>query len=543
MTRAFSPWRIAVVAVTVLVIQPLALEPARAAESMAALPMEQRFTSVSPARAWDSRFGPGPTGRVGAGQTREITVTGVGGVPATGVAAVVLNVTAVFPSAATFVTTWPTGETKPMASSLNVPSGDVRGNLVIAKVGAGGKVSFNNFAGNVHLVADIAGWYKLPPTHIPDAPPGSATAYQVNPSHDGRSSGTLTLPATAAPKWSHDFGTAADAPSPIGYPLKVGSRVFATVNPSPTAYGTDLHALDAATGATLWGPIPLGGVYHFAGLTADSEAVYSLNHNGRLQSYDQATGQLRWSTDLPGQRSFDSPPTVSGGLVYTGGAGQGSTLYAVDSRTGAVRWTAPLISGSSSSPAVADGGVYVSYACPNTYRFDATTGVRVWDTEAGCFGGGGRTPVVHGDSVYIRDWASYPPRRLSRATGETLGTFNSLLAPAFSGDVGFFVAPFGDTPSWTIAAINQVSGTLLWTATGDGRYTAAPVVIDGKVIVGSTSGAVTALDEHSGAHVWSANAGSPIHYPNEHDAVQVVGLNVADGLLLVPTATALVAYG
>ncbi len=89
-----------------------------------------------------------------------MTVTGLGGVPATGVTAVVLNVTAVSPSAGTYVTAWPTGETRPPASNLNVPPGDVRPNLVIVKVGAGGKVSFYNDAGTTDLIADVAGYYN-----------------------------------------------------------------------------------------------------------------------------------------------------------------------------------------------------------------------------------------------------------------------------------------------------------------------------------------------------------------------------------------------
>ena len=121
-----------------------------------------RFTSLSPARVWDSRVGPGPVGRIGAGGVREVTVTGVGGVPATGVTAVVLNVTAVAASAGTYVTAWPTGELQPNASNLNIPPGDTRPNLVIVKVGAGGKVSFYNDVGTVDLIADIAGWVGDP---------------------------------------------------------------------------------------------------------------------------------------------------------------------------------------------------------------------------------------------------------------------------------------------------------------------------------------------------------------------------------------------
>jgi outer membrane protein assembly factor BamB len=491
---------------------------------------------------WDTRAGPGPLGPSGPASTREVTVTGVGGVPPTAATAVVLNVTAVNPTVPTFVTVWPTGEPKPLASNLNIPPFDVRANLVMVKVGAGGKVSVANDVGSVDLVADVAGWFgqPSPPGPIADAPAGSATTYQVNAAHDGHAAGTLTLNQPAAAKWSRDFDRPSGFPPAIGYPVKVGGRVFVTVDHG-VGGGADLYALDAATGATLWGPILLGGTHAFAALTADSEAVYAVNFDGDLRSFDQATGHQRWLTGLPGQFSFTSPPTASGGLVYVGGAGSGGTLYAVDSRSGQVRWQIGVANGDHSSPAVADGGVYVSYACEVSYRFDAASGELVWSTDFGCSGGGGRTPVVHGDSVYVRDDAGMAPKRLSRATGAVLGTFDATVAPAFDGDLGFFLDTFASPPR--LRAISQTTGAVAWTATADGELVTAPIVVDGKVIVGSGTGLVTALDEQTGATVWSANAGAPIGFPDEHNAVQLTGLNVAGGLLLVPAGGKLVAYG
>jgi hypothetical protein len=118
-----------------------------------------RFHSVAPGRVWDTRVGPGPVGRVGGPDQRDVTVTGSFGVPTSGVTAVVLNVTSVNPTAPTYVTAWPTGEVRPNASNLNIPPGDTRANLVIVKVGAGGKVSFFNELGTNDLIADIAGWF------------------------------------------------------------------------------------------------------------------------------------------------------------------------------------------------------------------------------------------------------------------------------------------------------------------------------------------------------------------------------------------------
>jgi hypothetical protein len=117
------------------------------------------YTPVAPARILDTRSGVGaPATKVGSGATLDFTVAGVGGVPGNATA-VVVNLTVTQPSAQTFVTAFPAGETRPTASNLNVAGGQTRPNLVVARVGAGGRVSLYNFNGDTHLVADVVGWF------------------------------------------------------------------------------------------------------------------------------------------------------------------------------------------------------------------------------------------------------------------------------------------------------------------------------------------------------------------------------------------------
>jgi uncharacterized protein YkwD len=127
------------------------------------------YTPVLPARLLDTRPGRATVdglsageGVVGAGQTRDLVVTGRGGVPATGVSAVILNVTAVAPTATSFVTVWPAGAARPNASNLNPVRGVTAPNLVIVRVGADGKVTLYNSAGSTHFVADVVGWFATP---------------------------------------------------------------------------------------------------------------------------------------------------------------------------------------------------------------------------------------------------------------------------------------------------------------------------------------------------------------------------------------------
>jgi hypothetical protein len=116
--------------------------------------------SLVPTRLLDTRSGLGaPVGAVGPQSTTVLQVGGRGGVPASGAGAVVLNVTATDPTAAGYITVFPTGAPLPLASSLNMVAGQTVPNLVVVKLGAGGQVSLYNSAGTSHLIADVAGWF------------------------------------------------------------------------------------------------------------------------------------------------------------------------------------------------------------------------------------------------------------------------------------------------------------------------------------------------------------------------------------------------
>ena len=119
------------------------------------------FVSLSPARLLDTREGTGASKKKVAGQSSiNLQVTGRGGVPSSGVAAVVLNVTVTEPGGAGFITAYPTGQSRPLASNLNFTGGQTIPNLVTVKVGSNGRVSlYNGSTGSVHLVADVAGFY------------------------------------------------------------------------------------------------------------------------------------------------------------------------------------------------------------------------------------------------------------------------------------------------------------------------------------------------------------------------------------------------
>ncbi|HRE02935.1 MAG TPA: hypothetical protein PLV68_16665, partial [Ilumatobacteraceae bacterium] len=118
------------------------------------------YTGAAPFRILDTREGLGVPTALGQGQSVELQVAGAGAVPATGATAVVLNVTATEGTLPSYITVWPTGATRPVASNLNtVRGGHTVANAVIVPLGTNGKISLFNFAGTTDLIADVQGWF------------------------------------------------------------------------------------------------------------------------------------------------------------------------------------------------------------------------------------------------------------------------------------------------------------------------------------------------------------------------------------------------
>jgi hypothetical protein len=125
------------------------------------------YVPISPCRLADTRPGTDNVGTrntpIGPGQTHTFTVRGANGqcsIPA-GATAIVANVTAVTPTAQSFMTIWPSDGMIPNASSLNYSAGQAPfPNAVTVRLSADGKINVFNKNGNVHVIIDIAGYYE-----------------------------------------------------------------------------------------------------------------------------------------------------------------------------------------------------------------------------------------------------------------------------------------------------------------------------------------------------------------------------------------------
>jgi outer membrane protein assembly factor BamB len=364
---------------------------------------------------------------------------------------------------------------------------------------------------------------------------GQALGYQITTDH----AGFVSIPGFKPPlqvKWSVNFaGTAS-------YPIITGGKVFAIDGGNGTVPST-LYALDASTGATLWTqPVPagyggwMGFAYENGGLFGATQQTPSFQ-SGTMFAFSASDGHQVWSITLLGQYLFSSPSTARSGMVYTSGSGGGGTVYAVKESNGQVVWTAPVENGDTSAPAVSDDAVYVSYACPQTYRFDAKTGQQIWHYSGGCEGGGGESAAVYDNLVFVRDLYNYPTDgiALTASTGSLVGGFNSLYSTAFAG--GYAVL----TEAETLSVAKVSNGHTRWTVTANGEsFTCSPIVVNDIVYTGTSTGNLEAYSGETGQLIYSVNLGQPIQC-GENFAEPLAGMSAGEGLLVVPAGNTLVA--
>jgi outer membrane protein assembly factor BamB len=357
-------------------------------------------------------------------------------------------------------------------------------------------------------------------------PAPDAVAVQITPDHAGAISfKSMSFPTLST--WSVDLG---GQPS---YALIADGKVFVTVKVGPgSATGSQLIALDQASGHTVWGPIQLPQGWAFPAYDGGKVFVITGIDPGTLQSYEAETGALDWTTTFAQGIAFETGPTAANGFVYLVGGSGGPILFGVDEGSGSIVWQQSALSGTGSTPAVTSQGVYIAAVC-STDGFAPMTGVSLFADNTGCSGGGGATAVVANNVLYslVGDLAN--GIYVNATTGAQLGTFTADVVPAVNSTTGFFLQ------SGTLNAQSLTDYSTLWSFRGDGGLVTSPIIVENAVIVGSSSGQVYALDAATGAQLWTANVGGAISAGNGN---VISALAAGDGLLVVPAGNTLSAF-
>jgi len=185
-----------------------------------------------------------------------VDVTGVGGIPAAGVMAVVVNATVTQATAPSYLTVYPSGAAPPPTSNLNFVAAQTVANLVTVGVGADGNIQVFNVSGQTHLILDIAGWYGAPsggsrynpltPARILDTRNGTGASGAIGPNT------TLTVDVTD----TYSSGVPASGVTAVALSTTVTQPTagsYLTVSPSgePVPSATNLNFLAGQTVSNL----------------------------------------------------------------------------------------------------------------------------------------------------------------------------------------------------------------------------------------------------------------------------------------------------
>ncbi|MEP7302474.1 MAG: PQQ-binding-like beta-propeller repeat protein [Caldimonas sp.] len=247
---------------------------------------------------------------------------------------------------------------------------------------------------------------------------------------------------------------------------------------------------------------------------------------GAVAGADRATASTRERADAIDGVKFtfrsDGPirgtPLVRAGAVYFG-SGDGS-VYALDARSGALRWRFATRGAVMSSPAAADGRLYVSSRDGHLYCLDAASGALRWRHRFAADLGAQNywdyllsSPTIVGDRVFIGagDGHLYA---FDAASGRIAWTFDAGARIRSTPAVGNGLVVVG-TMAGRVVAVAAASGALQWSFASDGAAQtfadkgndttsifASPVLAGALVTVGARDGSLYALELASGKLAW-----------------------------------------
>ncbi|NUT38206.1 MAG: hypothetical protein HOV79_34590 [Hamadaea sp.] len=382
------------------------------------------FHPLRPARIADSRTSFG-FATPGAGVTRTLQVTGAGGVPASGAAAVVVNVTVANPSTAGYLTVFPFGQTRPTASNLNFAAHDVRANRVITALGTGGKISVYNATGTTPVIVDVVGWFT-----DATAAPGTGGAYFVSMAPKRLVDTRVPIGEIGGAIGPDEAAVQTVAPSD-GVPAGSGS-VF------PVAVVGNLTAVSPTTGGYLTAfPPGFGKVGESVPNTSDlnfvagdvvPNLVITQLHAGALGIFNKS-GTTHVIFDVSGFFALPTTPLTLSSVYH----GANDQLIPVMSRNGqhfaVSSWASNLVAGDTNDvpdafviDKAANTATRVSVSTAGAQADDATWEVAISDDGRYVAFVSGATNLVTGDTneatdVFVRDTVAATTTRVSVGPG------------------------------------------------------------------------------------------------------------------------------
>lgn len=259
-----------------------------------------------PKPIFDTRTG----AKLKAGATMSFAAVGVGGVPATGVSAVLVRITTVTPTAATWLAAYPSGTTRPSVSMLNVGAAETLSNTAVVRPGTNGQITLYNAYGETHVMVDAQGYF----TSSTGGANGGFVPLTQRRALD--TTKTTIIPAGGT--------RTVDLAATGGVPANASSAFVELTVPPTTAPGYFIAAPTGVTAANV-------GVIHYEnGIYAASGAVLPLTTDGRVTFTNKGGAAAHLVIDVMGY--FSKTATAGAGLrpltarLYSGTLGAQATV-------------------------------------------------------------------------------------------------------------------------------------------------------------------------------------------------------------------------
>jgi outer membrane protein assembly factor BamB len=249
--------------------------------------------------------------------------------------------------------------------------------------------------------------------------------------------------------------------------------------------------------------------------------LFIANNAGTLFAINDRTGRPRWT--YRSGRCTAATPAVDHHVVFqvfmnkppcnaqAGTAGLDGQVVALVEKNGHVRWRR-TIGPSETSPAVANGRVYVGDWTGRVYALDERTGRTIWTFATGGQVKGG--VAVDGNRVYVGSYDGHV-YALNARTGHE---FWRASAQARLGSTGTFYATpaaaygrvyIGSTDH-KVYSFGATSGKLRWSHSTGSYVYSSPAVYRLRVYVGSYDGGLYCFDAATGDVKWRFDAHAPI---------------------------------
>jgi hypothetical protein len=206
------------------------------------------------------------------GVSQEVSVAGAAtGIPSDA-EAVVLNLTASEGSAASFLTAYPYGSSKPTAANLNFGAGQVIGNRVTVPVGAKGAIDVYNNSGDVRIDVDLDGYYTGSATETGSGFVPLASPVRLVDTRTSTGGTTLASDASEIFSFASDTSILADAIAVAGNVTIVAGNAPGFLTVFPTTDTTPPLAADVN-----WAPNGIVPNFTVVPLNASSTELFNSN--------------------------------------------------------------------------------------------------------------------------------------------------------------------------------------------------------------------------------------------------------------------------